>query len=210
MRVKIKEIFYISNLLSISRVILVIPMAYLVYLNNPDHNLLLIFLALLVSATDALDGFISRKFNQVTELGIILDPICDKIAMAIIFAALLLFRDFPVPLLAFFLYRDLVIFISGTALIRVTGNPMMASFWGKANTLIFTLIAIVYILNIYNLLTTLLIGVGYLTLIISTFVYGTAGLRLITESNRVRLAVWTAVLLPTLPIFYVLRHYAYF
>ena len=210
MRVKIKEIFYISNMLSISRVILVIPMAYLVYLNNPDHNLLLIFLALLVSATDALDGFISRKFNQVTELGIILDPICDKIAMAIIFAALLLFRDFPVPLLAFFLYRDLVIFISGTALIRVTGNPMMASFWGKANTLIFTLIAIVYILNIYNLLTTLLIGVGYLTLIISTFVYGTAGLRLITESNRVRLAVWTAVLLPTLPIFYVLRHYAYF
>ena len=210
MRVKIKEIFYISNMLSISRVILVIPMAYLVYLNNPEHNLLLILLALLVSATDALDGFISRKFNQVTELGIILDPICDKMAMAIIFAALLLFRDFPVPLLAFFLYRDLVIFISGTALIRVTGKPMMASFWGKANTLVFTLIAIVYILNIYNLLTTILIGMGYLTLIISTFVYGTAGLRLITESNRVRLAVWAAVLLPTLPLFYVLLHYAYF
>jgi len=209
-RVKTKEIFYISNLLSISRVILVIPMAYLVYLNNPEHNLLLILLALLVSATDALDGFISRKFNQVTELGIILDPICDKMAMAIIFAALLLFRDFPVPLLAFFLYRDLVIFISGTALIRVTGKPMMASFWGKANTLVFTLIAIFYILNIYNLLTTILIGMGYLTLIISTFVYGTAGLRLITESNRVRLAVWAAVLLPTLPLFYVLRHYAYF
>lgn len=210
MRVKMKEIFYISNLLSISRVILVLPIVYLIYLNNPKYNLIIILLAIVVSATDALDGFLSRKFNQVTELGIILDPICDKIAMAIVFGALLLFRNFPVPLLAFFLYRDLVIFISGTALIRVTGEPMMASFWGKANTLVFTLIAIVYILNINNLITNILISLGYLTLIISTYVYGTAGLRLITESNRVRLGIWMAVLLPTLPIFYLLRHYAYF
>ncbi len=210
MQIKTRDFFYISNLLSISRVILVLPMAYLVYLNNPEHNLLLMLLALIISSTDALDGFISRKFNQVTELGIILDPICDKIAMAIIFTALLLFRDFPIPLLAFLLYRDLVIFISGTALIKVTGKPMMAGFWGKANTLVFTLIAIVYILNITNFVTSILIGLGYLSLIISTFVYGTAGLRLITESTRVRLAIWAAVLLPTLPIFYFLRHYPYF
>lgn len=209
MRVKTKEIFYISNLLSISRVILVLPMAYLIYLNNSEHNLLLMLFALLISSTDALDGFISRRFNQVTELGIILDPICDKIAMAIIFSALLLFRNFPIPLLAFFFYRDLLIFISGTALIKITGKPMMASFWGKANTFVFTLIAIIYMLSIYNFVTKILVSMGYLTLIISTYVYGTAGLRLITESNRVRVAIWAAVLLPLIPIFCALRHYAY-
>jgi len=211
MQVKVRDFFYLSNLLSISRIFIVMPMAYLMYINTYSGNILLVLLAIIGAASDVLDGYASRKLNQVTELGIILDPICDKIAMAIIFIALIIFRNFPIPLIVLFIYRDLVILISGSALIKTTGNPMMANLWGKINTAIFTIIAMLYILELQQyIIVDITIGLGYLTLAISTISYGIRGLQLITNSNRVRFLVWVAVLSPLIPIFYLLRDFSYF
>ncbi len=127
MQLKLKEFLYISNLLSISRVIIILPAVYLISIGTPKGNVLLVSLAFLCAATDILDGYLSRKLKQVTDLGILLDPIADKIAMAIIFIALIYYRQFPIPLIVFLLYRDLWIFLSGSALLRRSGRPMMAS-----------------------------------------------------------------------------------
>ncbi len=43
---------------------------------------------LLASATDLLDGYIARKRGQVTTLGILLDPVADKLLISSVFIAL--------------------------------------------------------------------------------------------------------------------------
>lgn len=67
----------------------------------------LLFLLLLSEFTDACDGYLARKYNQVTELGKILDPMADSIARLTVF---LTFTqepiNLPVPLIFIFLYRD--------------------------------------------------------------------------------------------------------
>ena len=210
MQVKFREFFFLSNLLSISRVILVIPMAFLIAADTKTGNIILLILVLIAGATDILDGYVSRKRHQVTELGIILDPICDKIAMAVIFISLIIYWQFPLPLVVFFLYRDLLIIISGSALLRVTKQPMMANIWGKANTLIFGLITLFFLFKVQSSYTNILIGLGYLSLFISSISYGISGLRLITKSNWIRFSVWMAIIIPAIIIYYLLSDFNFF
>lgn len=57
---------------------------------TPHSPLIGIFIFLLASITDFLDGYIARRSNQVTKFGIIIDPIADKM---LIIAALILLVD---------------------------------------------------------------------------------------------------------------------
>ncbi|RMG01577.1 MAG: CDP-diacylglycerol--glycerol-3-phosphate 3-phosphatidyltransferase [Nitrospirae bacterium] len=74
----------ISTVLTISR-IAVIPLMVLIYympgLETVNRNLLSGFLFVYASITDGLDGYIARKWNQVSPLGTMLDPIADKLVV---------------------------------------------------------------------------------------------------------------------------------
>lgn len=67
----------------------------------------LLVLLLFVELTDACDGYFARKYNQVTDLGKILDPMADSIARITVF---LTFTQppvsIPIPFIFIFLYRD--------------------------------------------------------------------------------------------------------
>ncbi|MBS0627182.1 MAG: CDP-alcohol phosphatidyltransferase family protein [Verrucomicrobia bacterium] len=71
---------------------------------------ILIFLALISELSDLFDGFLARKYNKVTELGKILDPMADSVFR---FSVLLAFTQgiihLPVLLVAVFFYRDSII-----------------------------------------------------------------------------------------------------
>jgi len=70
------------NLLSISR-ILAVPIFILLMLEpNPGRALAAAVVFLFASATDWLDGYLARKWGQVTKMGKLLDPIADKILVA--------------------------------------------------------------------------------------------------------------------------------
>ncbi len=73
------KIFNIPNLLSLSR-ILSVPVFILLMLEpNPVRALIAGIVFSLASATDWLDGYLARKWGQVTKTGKLLDPIADKI-----------------------------------------------------------------------------------------------------------------------------------
>lgn len=57
--------------------------------NNGTTNFLLTFFFLIVAFTDFLDGYIARKYDQVTELGSILDPVADKFLLLSVLISLL-------------------------------------------------------------------------------------------------------------------------
>ncbi len=79
-----REIFYISNLLSLSRVVLILPIHYFLKMDTMTGSYWAVFLMLLVALTDTLDGRLARKLNQQSDFGRILDPIADKVAIAVI------------------------------------------------------------------------------------------------------------------------------
>ena len=67
---------HIPNLLSISRLFLVIPLILFLEINRPFFVFILIIIG---GLTDYFDGLIARKFNLKTRLGAILDPLSDKV-----------------------------------------------------------------------------------------------------------------------------------
>jgi len=73
------NIFNVPNLLSISR-ILAVPVFVILMLDpSPARALAAGIVFSLASATDWLDGYLARKWGQVTKIGKLLDPVADKI-----------------------------------------------------------------------------------------------------------------------------------
>lgn len=75
-----KEILSIPNLLSMFRLLL-IPVYIAIYLNARDRDDYVLAAAILAVSclTDMIDGKIARKFNMITNVGKILDPLADKL-----------------------------------------------------------------------------------------------------------------------------------
>ena len=69
----------IPNILSCFRIVL-IPVFVWQYINVPDDQIALwpILILILSGITDILDGFIARRFNMISDLGKMLDPVADK------------------------------------------------------------------------------------------------------------------------------------
>jgi cardiolipin synthase len=114
------------NYLSILRVLLVpIIFIYLAYYNRLHPHFRDIALALFVLAafTDALDGFLARRFRVQTELGAFLDPFADKLLLLSTYFAILLSPGLdikpPLWVVIVIVFRDLLI-VCGFAIIFIT------------------------------------------------------------------------------------------
>lgn len=87
------------------------------------------------SISDALDGFIARRFNQCTALGALLDPLADKLLIACGILVLAWQDLFPLWLLIAVLLRDFIIMGGALAYRRLTGSLEMAPLTiSKVNT----------------------------------------------------------------------------
>lgn len=107
---------------------------------------LLLGLLSLSELTDACDGYIARKYNQVTDLGKILDPMADSISRITIFLA---FTQppvsLPVTLVFIFLYRDSVVSTLRT-ICALKGFALAARISGKIKAVIQALAAFIILL----------------------------------------------------------------
>jgi CDP-diacylglycerol--glycerol-3-phosphate 3-phosphatidyltransferase len=120
-----------SNLLSLSRAILVIPFAYVMLVPAEPQRVwggAIIFVAML---TDKFDGVLARRLQQETEWGRILDPLADKIAVAAVAIVLLLLGDIPPWFVAALLLRDAMIVAGGLYVRAKTGVVLPSNHAGK-------------------------------------------------------------------------------
>ena len=142
-----KNVFTVPNLLSFIRILL-IPVFAILFSKG---QLLWAVAALALSGlSDFFDGKIARRFNQVSELGKILDPIADKLTQATI--AVMLFLTFwraenrTLHLFAWvfllFIVKELVMLVGGALMIGFGLHPGAAEIYGKAATMIFYLVTI--------------------------------------------------------------------
>jgi len=123
----------LPNVISSIRILLLFPIA-LALANHRFVTTLWLFAA--AAASDAVDGFLARRFGWQTELGGILDPLADKLLLATVFVMLTLAGTVPVWLTAAVLARDCII-VAGAISYRILLGPVAArpSIISKLNTL---------------------------------------------------------------------------
>ncbi len=183
---KIREFFYLSNLLSISRIFLAIPICLIISFDDPRYDLYLILLGVIIIATDYFDGFFSRKLNQVTDIGKLLDPLADKISMAAVLIYLLYYRGFPLTLVILLLYRDIVIFFMGIIITKKQSDLVVSNIWGKWNTAILSMFGLFWVFNIGTYFNTALLILSYSILLISSVSYLRFGEKILFSSRKSR------------------------
>ena len=118
----------ISNVLSASRIVLVIPMGYCLVSDFPYHRLWTAGIIIVAVGTDFLDGFLARQLHQVTDLGKIIDPLADKIGIGIYAVLMAWTNNVPLWFVLLVLFRDLLIF-SGGMYIRLKKKIIPQSNW---------------------------------------------------------------------------------
>ncbi len=96
-------------LLTLSRIFIAIPIAFLIYIQEPWALYLATVVFILASITDYLDGYYARKFEAVTQLGKFLDPVADKVLVTSVLAMLLQFSVVNSWILILFVGRDTII-----------------------------------------------------------------------------------------------------
>jgi CDP-diacylglycerol--glycerol-3-phosphate 3-phosphatidyltransferase len=98
-------------------------------------------------ATDALDGYFARKLNQITELGKILDPIADKVAIGVIASILTVQGRFPIWLFSAIIVRDLLILTGGIYLKNKYHLVLQSNWMGKWTVVSIALCLLLAVLN---------------------------------------------------------------
>ncbi|AKV55339.1 CDP-diacylglycerol--glycerol-3-phosphate 3-phosphatidyltransferase [Bifidobacterium actinocoloniiforme DSM 22766] len=92
-------------------------------------------LFIVAASTDKLDGYLARKYNQVTELGKLMDPIADKLLICSALVVASVFGEIWWLVTALFLIRELGITIMRFFVIDAGGQVIAASQVGKFKTL---------------------------------------------------------------------------
>lgn len=123
----------IANQLTIVRVV-AIPLYLLVlYINKDWSNVTATIIFIFAGVSDFLDGYIARKYNMVTDLGKILDPIADKILVAAALIALIDLDRLYWWIAVIMLARDFTMEALRN-LAASKGIIIAAGIWGKLKT----------------------------------------------------------------------------
>lgn len=124
----------LPNLLTVLRLTLVPFVVRELWRGNYRLALVLLFVA---GATDALDGYLARRFNWTSRFGAYLDPVGDKLLLVSVYLVLGLKDVVPRWLMWLVLGRDaLILTMVAIALLFTQVRSFPPSIWGKLSTVI--------------------------------------------------------------------------
>lgn len=105
----------VANILTFARIVMIPLVMVLFYLPHPLAKPMAAVVFIMAAITDSLDGYVARRYNQMSRLGAFLDPVADKLMVAI--ALILLVSDEPVRLRPFNFNPHLLITITAAIII---------------------------------------------------------------------------------------------
>ncbi len=143
----LREVFTIPNILGYFRILL-IPLFIWLYLRaETPAGYFRAALVLGVSGfTDLFDGRIARRFNQITELGIFLDPLADKLTEGAVVVCLVTRYKWMALLVALYVLKEGFMAIAGLVMLRRGKKLNGAKWFGKVCTFVFYIIMVTLIL----------------------------------------------------------------
>ncbi len=169
------QFWTVANMLSLSRAILVIPIAWLVYRGGPLGPMFgLIGLAI---ATDWFDGRVARWSDTVSEWGKVLDATADKLAAAAVTLALLLRPEEAGPSLPMWfvllaISRDAALALGGLVQSRRLGRFTSSLWSGKVAVTALSVTIVAALLNASARIMEALVGLTAAVLVYSVVKYG--------------------------------------
>lgn len=178
------RVMTIPNMLTALRILLV-PAFIWAYFHKPS---VLPILLLAVSAlTDTLDGQIARRFNQVSDLGKMLDPIADKLTQGAMLVCLLKrFPRFWIPLILM-IVREAFVGVTSLMAIKRLGHVEGAEMHGKVATVLLYILALSHLVfrDMPPALSDVLIGVTTVAMVVSFVLYAKKNLGIMHKAHDV-------------------------
>lgn len=132
-RVSTSAILTLPNALSFARIASIPLIAWAIVHRGTEAAGLVAFGV--IASTDWIDGYIARRTHQVTEVGKILDPLADRLAIVAVLAALVVRGLFPVWAAALIVVRDVALLLVGAIALWRRGIRIDVRRIGKAATL---------------------------------------------------------------------------
>lgn len=160
--------YNIPNVLSILRIIMIIPFSYsLLY----DDMVGVTLVAITIVASDYFDGYLARRWDAVSELGKILDPLADKLCVAGAGVLLVFLRGFPLLLVVVIIIRDIAIVLGGLYILRKDQPIPVSNMSGKITVGAFAGCLAIYLYGL-NVLKTPAVIFTVLMIVVSSASYG--------------------------------------
>lgn len=160
MKFELRDITKLPNILTLARIAL-IPVFVVVFLwedgfiknsavdSQTNGYLLAAIIVIISGITDAVDGFIARRFNMITDLGKALDPLADKLTQAAIVVCLIVrYRSIWWLLVALFFLifvKEITMLVVGLVFLKKGQDLGGAKWFGKLATIVFYVIVIILI-----------------------------------------------------------------
>ena len=188
MKINYSEIHTKSNYLSLFRLLLAVPFFFLLDHINEDYSYRMIVLSLMLLGvvTDIMDGWLARKYNEITEFGKIIDPLADKVAIGVIVVKLFWVGEIDPFYFWIIICRDIVIFLGGIYVSKRIGKVLPSNLLGKITVLAigFFLIGVIIDIREIGWLYNFLYYFSLIMSFVSVIGYGIRGYESIKWNNR--------------------------
>ena len=182
-RTGLDRIWTVPNVISFIR-LLFVPVFFWLLVSGQDGPALAVLI--IATASDFIDGFIARSFNQVTRLGALLDPASDRLFITASVLGLAIRGMIPLPLLVVVIARDVlllaIVLIRG---VRIADFPRV-NFVGKTATFVlFVAFPVIVLSHVIPSAATALAILGWILGASGAVLYWVAGFTYFPTLTRV-------------------------
>ena len=127
-----------DRILTVPNVITVVRLAclpvFLWLLFGRDHRAAAAGLLSVLGATDFVDGYIARHFNQVSSVGKVIDPVADRLLLFTAAIGILVDGSVPVWYAWLIIGREILVSLATVGLAALGARRIDVTWWGKAGT----------------------------------------------------------------------------
>lgn len=156
----------LPNKLTLFRIFLIPVLIIVMMLNIPSKYLVACIIFIVASITDAMDGYIARSRNLVTDFGKFMDPLADKLLVIATLTCMIEASLVSAWMVIIIVSRELTVSIL-RAIAAADGKVIAASGGGKLKT-ITQMLSIIVILLGANFNNALLLNIGFILILIAT------------------------------------------
>lgn len=168
--IRLRDFLLIPNLITLLRLFLLPFMFYFLLKDTSSDFIIAMVLLGIAYFSDTLDGYFARRLHQESDLGKILDPLVDKVAIGAVAIYTLIYKGFPLWALILVLAKDILIVLGGWYLVKKRKIVPRPNRWGKYTVSIWGVVLFLYLIEL-SFWRELLLWIGAGMILITLFTY---------------------------------------
>lgn len=175
----------IPNTLSLFRLFLVPAFLLVFFSGMPYSYAAATGIFLLAGLTDVLDGYLARKYGQITVLGRVLDPLADKLMVMSVLTAMSLSDMIPLVIAILYVVKETLQILGSVLLLRYIKDMPPSNIWGKTATVLFyAAITVSMMIDLSRAAEYALFAPAFIAVFAAMASYVSVGVRLLKEISK--------------------------